>query len=230
MATAYQATGGRRRTYLPAAGHDWFLPLYDPFVKLVGGDRARRALLEQAGVRSGQRVLDVGCGTGTLAVLIKRLHPDVDVVGLDPDPKALARARRKAEREAVSIRLDRGFSDELPYSAASFDLVFSSLMFHHLSAEEKGPTLREIRRVLRPGGFLHLLDFGGRALRVPRHTSPHRQLRALCGAMPRPLREETKQELTAREREDKTPGATTRVRPRATASRPATSISCSDRR
>ena len=162
MATTIEETGGHRRTYLPAAGHDWFLPLYDPFVKLVGGDRARRALLEQAGVRSGQRVLDVGCGTGTLAVLIKRLHPDVDVVGLDPDPKALARARRKAEREAVSIRLDRGFSDELPYSAASFDLVFSSLMFHHLSAEEKGPTLREIRRVLRPGGFLHLLDFGGR--------------------------------------------------------------------
>ena len=162
MATTIGATGGRRRTYLPAAGHDWFLPLYDPFVKLVGGDRVRRALLEQAGVRAGQRVLDVGCGTGSLAVLIKRLHPDVDVVGLDPDPKALARARRKAEREAVSIRLDRGFSNELPYSAASFDLVFSSLMFHHLSAEEKGPTLREIRRVLRPGGFLHLLDFGGR--------------------------------------------------------------------
>ena len=162
MATTIEETGGHRRTYLPAAGHDWFLPLYDPFVKLVGGDRVRRALLEQAGVRAGQRVLDVGCGTGSLVVLIKRLHPDVDVVGLDPDPKALARARRKAEREAVSIRLDRGFSDELPYSAASFDLVFSSLMFHHLSAEEKGPTLREIRRVLRPGGFLHLLDFGGR--------------------------------------------------------------------
>ncbi len=131
-------------------------------MKLVGGDHARRALLEQAGVRSGQRVLDVGCGTGSLVVLIKRLHPDVDVVGLDPDPKALARARRKAEREAVSIRLDRGFSDELPYPAASFDLVFSSLMFHHLATEERGPTLREIRRVLKPGGFLHLLDFGAR--------------------------------------------------------------------
>src|SRR6266481_1222786 len=133
-----EAAMATTRTYLPAAGHDWFLPLYDPFVKLVGGDRARRALLEQAEMRPGQRVLDVGCGTGSLAVMIKRLRSDVDVVGLDPDPKALARARQKAEREGASIRLDRGFSDKLPYPAASFDLVFSSLMFHHLPAEEKG--------------------------------------------------------------------------------------------
>ena len=80
------------RTYLPAAGRDWRLPLYDPFVKLLGGDAARRVLLDQAGLRPGQRVLDVGCGTGTLATLIKQLHPEVEVVGLDPDPKALARA------------------------------------------------------------------------------------------------------------------------------------------
>ena len=68
------------RTYLPAAGHDWSLPLYDPIVKLLGGDAARKALLDQAGLRPGQQVLDVGCGTGTLATLIKRLHPDITVV------------------------------------------------------------------------------------------------------------------------------------------------------
>ncbi len=149
-----------RRTFIPAAGRDWALPLYDPLVKLIGGDRARRTLVE-AGIRPGQRVLDVGCGTGSLATLIKRLHPTADVVGLDPDPKALARARRKAERASVQIRLDRGFSDALPYADASFDRVLSSFMFHHLQAEEKAKTLHEARRVLKPGGRLYLLDFGG---------------------------------------------------------------------
>lgn len=150
-----------QRTYLPAAGLDWTLPLYDPFVKLLGGDAARRALVDQAGLQPGQRVLDIGCGTGTLAVLIKRLYPDVAVTGLDPDPKALARARRKAERAAVSARFDRGFSDELPYPDTSFDRVFSSFMFHHLEAGSKEKTFAEIRRVLKPGGSLHLVDFGG---------------------------------------------------------------------
>jgi ubiquinone/menaquinone biosynthesis C-methylase UbiE len=150
-----------RRTYLPAAGHDWFLPFYDPLVRLLGGDAARRALLDQAAIRPGHRVLDIGCGTGSLVVLIKRLYPDVDVVGLDPDPKALARGRRKAEHAGVSIRFDRGFSDDLPYPEASFDRVFSSFMFHHLQPDEKEETLREVRRILKPGGVLHLLDFGG---------------------------------------------------------------------
>jgi ubiquinone/menaquinone biosynthesis C-methylase UbiE len=161
MTTRTEAIPGRRRSYLPAAGHDWLLPLYDPFVKLLGGDRARRVLLDQAAIRPSHHVLDVGCGTGTFVVLVKRLHPNVEVVGLDPDPKALARATRKAEREAVSIRFDQGFSDRLPYPDASFDRVFSSFMFHHVPAEEKEPTLREVRRVLKPGGSLHMLDFGG---------------------------------------------------------------------
>ncbi len=150
-----------RRSYLPAAGHDWLLPLYDPLVKLAGGDRARRALFDQAALRPGHRVLDVGCGTGSFAAMIKCVHPEVEVAGLDPDPKALARASRKAEQGALSIRFEQGFSDRLPYPDASFDRVFSSFMFHHLPAEEKEPTLREVRRVLAPGGSFHLLDFGG---------------------------------------------------------------------
>ena len=148
-------------TYLPAAGHDLFLPLYDPFTKLFGFDTARRRLLDQAALQAHYRVLDIGCGTGTLAVLIKRLYPTVEVVGLDPDPKALARARRKAERASASIRFDRGFADALGYPNAAFDRVFSSMMFHHLEKADKDSALREIRRVLKPGGRLEFLDFAG---------------------------------------------------------------------
>jgi ubiquinone/menaquinone biosynthesis C-methylase UbiE len=149
------------KTYLPAAGHDWLLPLYDPFVKLVGGEAARKTLLDQATIEPSFRVLDIGCGTGTLAILIKKLHPPVDVVGLDPDPKALARAKRKAERAGIPIRLDQGFADELPYKNASFDRVFSTLMFHHIPVDKKEKALSEVRRVLTPGSYFHMLDFAG---------------------------------------------------------------------
>jgi ubiquinone/menaquinone biosynthesis C-methylase UbiE len=91
----------------------------------------------------------------------KRLHPDVSVVGLDPDPDALTRAKHKAERENLSIQFDRGFSDGLPYADHSFDRVFSSFMYHHLPSDEKPGTVAEIRRVLRPGGSFHLLDLEG---------------------------------------------------------------------
>ena len=147
------------RAFLPAAGLDLLLPLYDPMVKLLGADRARKKLFDQASVQPCHRVLDVGCGTGTFAVAIKGWLPSAEVVGLDPDPKALARSRRKAERAGVYIRFDQGFANALPYSDGSFDRVFSSLMFHHLPQDAKFETMREVRRVLKLGGSLHLLDF-----------------------------------------------------------------------
>jgi ubiquinone/menaquinone biosynthesis C-methylase UbiE len=150
-----------QRPYLPAAGRDWALPFYDPIVGLLGLQATRRVLIDQAAPRPGQRILEIGCGTGSLVVLLKRLHPDVSVTGLDPDPKALARAARKAARAEVAIALDRGFSDQLPYDARSFDRVLSSFMFHHLPREVKEGTLREVARVLKPAGALHLLDFAG---------------------------------------------------------------------
>jgi ubiquinone/menaquinone biosynthesis C-methylase UbiE len=145
--------------YLPAAGRDLFLPLYDPMVKLLGADRARKKLFDQAAVQPQHRILDIGCGTGTFVVAVKGWLPDAEVVGLDPDPKALARGRRKALRARVSVRFDEGFANALSYPDASFDRVFSSLMFHHLPHAAKLAALREARRVLSPGGSLHLLDF-----------------------------------------------------------------------
>jgi ubiquinone/menaquinone biosynthesis C-methylase UbiE len=88
-----------------------------------------------------------------MAILIKRLHTDTDVIGLDPDPRALAGVRRKAERARLSILFDQGFSDRLPYPDASFDRVFPSFMFHHLRADDRATTLSEVWRVLKPGGL-----------------------------------------------------------------------------
>ena len=148
-----------QREFLPAAGRDVFLPLYDPLVSLMGFGRAVQELISQANIEHAHSVLDVGCGTGTLVVMLKRQYSAVQVVGLDPDSKALRRARKKAGRAEVSVQLDHGFADDLPYREASFDRVFSSFMFHHLDEEERERTSREVLRVLKPGGSFHLLDF-----------------------------------------------------------------------
>lgn len=155
------AAAGRR--YLPGMGRGWLLPLYDPFTRLIGIESAHRKLAEEAELESAGRVLEIGCGTGNLVLMVKRMRPQLEVIGLDPDPRALARAGRKARRAAVALQLDRGFADELPYPDGSFDRVLSSLMFHHLQASLRAPSLREALRVLRPGGSLHLMDFGGQS-------------------------------------------------------------------
>jgi ubiquinone/menaquinone biosynthesis C-methylase UbiE len=162
------------RSYLPAMGKRWLLPLYDPLLKLLGVDKTKRRLIEQAELKSGFRVLDIGCGTGSLAVLIKRMHPEVEVIGVDPDPAALSVSERKASRAGLAIEFKRGFSDHLSYPDASFDRVFSSFMFHHLEPSERAATLREIRRVLKSGGSLHLLDFAPRDGKGHRHHRHHR--------------------------------------------------------
>jgi ubiquinone/menaquinone biosynthesis C-methylase UbiE len=151
---------GEPRRYLPGMGRDWLLPLYDPFSRLIGIESAHRKLSKQAELESADRVLEIGCGTANLSLLVKRMNPRLVVVGLDPDARALTRAGRKARRAGLVLKLDRGFADELPYPDASFDRVLSSLMFHHLEADRRLATLQEVARVLGPGGSLHLLDFG----------------------------------------------------------------------
>jgi len=147
--------------YKPAAGHDWLLPLYDPMLRWVMRENVfKRRLIEDAAIGPRMRVLDLGCGTATLTLMIVRHRPEAQVTGLDGDPRVLALARRKAEAARASIGLDQGLSYELPYADASFDRVVSSLMLHHLSRDEKLRTLREVWRVLAPGGSLHVVDFG----------------------------------------------------------------------
>ena len=125
----------------------------------MGFDRARRELISGANIEPDHNILDIGCGTGTLVVNLKRQFGSAQVVGLDPDPKALRRARIKAARAAVSVQLDQGFADQLPYENESFDRIFSSFMFHHLNKQERENMLREVLRILKPAGLFYLVDF-----------------------------------------------------------------------
>lgn len=149
----------------PALMLDWLTPVYDLFVRLFLREKqVKRDLIARTHVAPGHRVLDLGAGTGTLAITIKQVQPDVRVTGLDGDPGILAIAREKATRVGVDIAFDLGNAAALPYPDESFDRVLSSLVFSLLSSEDKQLAAREAYRVLTGGGELHIADFG------PPHT------------------------------------------------------------
>jgi len=169
------------KQFIPAAGIDWLLPFYDLFTKLLGVGIYHRRLLEQAEIRPGYRVLEIGCGTGNMTILAKRLNPSVDILGIDPDPKALSLARKKAHRAGFLMEFQQAFSEHLPLPDASFDRVLSAFMLHHIQPVSKLSALREAYRVLKPGGSLHLADFReGKHPRVHHFVNilhPHKELR-----------------------------------------------------
>jgi ubiquinone/menaquinone biosynthesis C-methylase UbiE len=147
--------------YIPALSLNALTPFYDAFFRLTMREKLFKGrLIDQAKIRSGQRVLDLGCGTGTLTIMIKQAHPDSVVIGLDGDPQILKIARRKAKEAHSPITFDEGMAYQLPYPDASFDRVFSSLVFHHLTTQDKAKSLAEVYRVLKLDGEFHLADFG----------------------------------------------------------------------
>ncbi len=147
--------------YIPALSFNRLTPLFDPVIRWSMRElELKRRLIKQARIEPDHRVLDLGCGTATLTILIKQTHPTADVVGLDGDRRILAMAAAKAEKADVNLTLDHGLAFELPYPDQSFERVVSSLVIHHLTTENKRRTFKEIYRVLRPGGELHILDFG----------------------------------------------------------------------
>ena len=120
----------------------------------------KRALVTGLAASEGERILDLGCGTGTLAIAIANAAPGAAVVGIDADDSMLVRARAKQARSGTAIQWHRGFAQNLPFGDAVFDAVVSSLFFHHLLRPDKRTALAEIARVIRPGGRLLIADWG----------------------------------------------------------------------
>ena len=156
-------------SYVHALRYRWLTPLYDGVVAATTRERTFRvATIEQAGLRPGQRVLDLGCGTGTLAIEMARRCPGLQLFGVDGDAEVLAKAEQKATQAGVEITWQLGLATRLPYPDASFDRAVSTLFFHHLAVEDKVSAARELHRVLRPGGQLHVADWGPPTSRLQR--------------------------------------------------------------
>ena len=137
-------------------------PYYDFAVNLTTLGHARllrKTTVEQALIKPGDSVLDVGCGTGEVTLLAKTRAKAGSVYGIDPAPEMIAVARRKATRKRLDIDFRVGVIESLPFPDSSIDVVTSSLMMHHLPEDLKVRGLAEIYRVLKPGGRLLVADF-----------------------------------------------------------------------
>lgn len=148
-----------QQRYVPAAGFRALTRFYDPILALTSREQAFRSRLlaaVSAGLPDGGRVLDVGCGTGSFALLFAQARPDASILGLDGDPDALAIARHKAP----GLDFRQALADDTGEPDGSADAVTMSLVLHHLDADGKAAALGEARRVLRPGGMLHVADWG----------------------------------------------------------------------
>jgi ubiquinone/menaquinone biosynthesis C-methylase UbiE len=136
---------------------------YDLLITLLTLGRERRfrqQLLELAHLEAGESVLDIGCGTGTLAIAAKRVVDGSGVVyGIDASPEMIERARRKAKRSRMDVAFELAHAQSLPFPDARFDVVLSTVMLHHLPRAARAQAVREGRRVLKPGGRLLAVDF-----------------------------------------------------------------------
>ena len=149
----------REAGFTPALGHSALTPLYDLAIRLLTREqRWRQALVDQINPKKGEAILDVGCGTGTQAIMLKRRAPQARVVGLDPDPAVLVTAAEKARRAGVDIEWRRGFARDAD-SLGEFDQLASALVFHQVPTGEKLAGIRAIFTATRAGGSIHIADY-----------------------------------------------------------------------
>lgn len=161
-----------QQRYVAALGWRALNRLYDPALRLTMPERRLRGLiLEQAAVRDGQKVLDVGSGTGSLLIMLSDRSRRAHLVGVDGDLGMIKLARRKAASSHTTIAWTAGFAFCLPFRSKAFDRVLTTLVLHHLSTQNKERALGEMFRVLRPGSELHIADWGKPHTKLMRFAS-----------------------------------------------------------
>jgi ubiquinone/menaquinone biosynthesis C-methylase UbiE len=150
-----------QQPYIPALKYHALTGLYDAVVQLTTREvMFKTELVNFAAPQAGEHVLDVGCGTGTLTYLLAEREPTLRIMGLDADPMQLKSATKKVAAISNQISFQQGYAQQLPDKTLTFDIVVSSLFFHHLTTHQKRQALAEILRVLKPGGRLHIADWG----------------------------------------------------------------------
>ncbi len=148
-------------TYIPALRYNWLTAFYDWLIRLTLPEKEfKNELADQACPQYGHRVLDFGMGTGTLSILIKKRYPFVTMLGIDVDPKVLKIAKHKIAKSKVDVDFYTYGGKKIPLNDCSIDKVVSSLVFHHLLTHQKTDSLKEIYRVLKENGTLHIADWG----------------------------------------------------------------------
>ncbi len=149
------------KTYTPALRFHRLTGVYDWVVSRTMPEKAfKSALLSQASIALGHRVLDFGCGTGTLTLMAQAAVQEAHIMGVDVDERALSIARAKAASANSAVTFLRISSGALPFEDQSFDRVLSCLVLHHLRRDEKVAALAESCRVLRSSGEIHIADWG----------------------------------------------------------------------
>lgn len=132
---------------------------YDFFTKFWLSSNNQK-IFRLSGAKAGDKVLDFGCGPGSLTVAMKQgMGQSGEVYGLDASPEMIEVAQRKANRKGVAVNFQVGLAEALPFPDATFDLVVSRLVIHHLPGELKQKGFAEMYRVLKPGGRCFIVDF-----------------------------------------------------------------------
>jgi len=144
--------------YIPALRYNWLTKFYDSLLSITFPEnKIKQALIKQCSLSGSESVLDFGVGTATLSIMIKQQFPSISIIGIDVDSKILEIAKNKVNEKIKLLQYDGAY---IPLPNKGIDKIVSSLVFHHIPTEDKKIVLKELYRLLKPGGELHIADFG----------------------------------------------------------------------